>query len=326
MASNLPLENVWDYPRPPEIEPVQARLRVIFNQIVLADTTRAMRIIETGHPPTYYIPPEDVKQEYLNRNDKTSYCGYKGLASYYDFILPDNQPIVKARIWSYENPTGSDEKYIGVKGYFSFYVGPWDCYVNDEKVEAQPGDFYGGWKTKNIMGKVNAGSGAWIIDYKMTNNPSRYITEQPDTFNTVFALAPQERISNIYECDDRRCGCGSKYTVALTNERIIQRRADSCCGCCSQGYIDSMLFLSDISSISTRVNPTRNGMPLTLTGPFGSEVFTFSRQSFHNALAMIPQAAMPHKISTQPRIVMQTPYSAPPYETKPMKPDYQSAF
>ncbi|CAF1388967.1 unnamed protein product [Adineta ricciae] len=159
-----------------------------------------------------------------------------------------------------------------------------------------------------------------------TNNPSRYITEQPDSFNTVFALAPQERISNIYECDDRRCGCGSQYTVALTNARIIQRRADSCCGCCSQGYIDSMLFLSDISSISTRVNPTRNGMPLTLIGPFGSEVFTFSHQSFHNALAMIPQAAMPYKISMQPRIVMQTPYSAPPYETKPMKPDYQSAF
>lgn len=68
-------------------------------------------------------------------------------------------------------------------------------------------------------------------------------------------------------------------------------------------------------------------MPLTLTGPFGSEVFTFSHQSFHHALAMIPQAAMSHKISTQPRIVMQTPsYSAPPYEAKPVKPDHQTAF
>ncbi|UJR11543.1 hypothetical protein I4U23_015723 [Adineta vaga] len=160
---NLPIENVWDYPRPPAVEPVQARLTVTYNQLVLADTIKAIRIVETGHPPTYYIPPEDVKQQYLIRNDKSSYCAYKGIASYYDFTPPDNQPIVKSRIWSYGNPNGTDGKFADIKDYYSFYVGPWDCYVNGEKVQAQPGDFYGGWKTKNIMGKVNAGSGAWSL-------------------------------------------------------------------------------------------------------------------------------------------------------------------
>ena len=163
MSSNLPKENVWDYPRPPAIEPVQARLRVVYNQIVLADTTSALRILETSHPPTYYIPPKDVKQDYLKRNSKSSYCEWKGLASYYDFHPADNQPVVNSRIWSYGNPTGSDGKYSAVKDYYSFYVGPWECYVNEEKVEAQPGEFYGGWKTKNIEGKVNGGSGAWAL-------------------------------------------------------------------------------------------------------------------------------------------------------------------
>ncbi|CAF1155718.1 unnamed protein product [Adineta steineri] len=163
MVSNLPKENVWDYPRPPAIEPVQAHLRVIYNDVVLADTTSALRILETGHPPTYYIPPNDVKQEYLKHNTKSTYCEYKGLASYYDFNPPDGQPVVTSRIWSYGNPSGTNGKYGDVKDYFSFYVGPWDCYVNEEKVEAQPGDFYGGWKTKNIEGKVNGGSGAWSL-------------------------------------------------------------------------------------------------------------------------------------------------------------------
>jgi uncharacterized protein (DUF427 family) len=163
MVSNLPEENVWDYPRPPAIEPVKARLRVIYDQVILADTSSALRLLETGHPPTYYIPPKDVKEEYLKRNEKSSYCDYKGLASYYDFHPPNNQPMVSSRIWSYDNPSGSDGKYSDMKNYYSFYVGPWDCYVNDEKVEAQPGGFYGGWKTTNIQGKVNAGSGAWSL-------------------------------------------------------------------------------------------------------------------------------------------------------------------
>ncbi|CAF4099728.1 unnamed protein product, partial [Adineta steineri] len=77
MVSNLPKENVWDYPRPPAIEPVQAHLKVIYNDVVLADTTSALRILETGHPPTYYIPPNDVKQEYLKHNTKSTYCEYK---------------------------------------------------------------------------------------------------------------------------------------------------------------------------------------------------------------------------------------------------------
>ena len=163
MVSNLPKENVWDYPRPPVLEPVQARLRVVYNDIVLADTTNAFRILETGHPPTYYIPPKDVKEKYLERNMKSTHCEYKGLASYYDFHPSKNQPVVKARIWSYDNPAGTSGRFAAIKNYYSFYVGPWDCYVNEEKVEAQPGDFYGGWKTKNIEGKANGGTGAWSL-------------------------------------------------------------------------------------------------------------------------------------------------------------------
>jgi uncharacterized protein (DUF427 family) len=85
MLITLHKENVRDYPRSPAIEPVQARLKVVYNQLVLADTTNAMRMLEIGHPPTYYIPPQDVKQEYLTRNNKSTFCQWKGLASYYDF-------------------------------------------------------------------------------------------------------------------------------------------------------------------------------------------------------------------------------------------------
>lgn len=163
MSNVLPVENVWDYPRPPIIEPVHARLRIIYKDLSLADTTNALRILETGHPPTYYIPEVDVKKEYLKRNAKTTHCQWKGLASYFDFQSPNEELIVSSRIWSYENPTGTDGKYVSIKGHFSFFVGPWDCYVNDEKAQSQPGDFYGGWMTQNIRGKVNSGTGGWSI-------------------------------------------------------------------------------------------------------------------------------------------------------------------
>ena len=163
MLSQLPEENIWDYPRPPAIEPVQARIRVVYKDIVLANTTHAYRLLETGHPPSYYIPPKDVNEKLLIRNNKSTYCHYKGLASYYDFQPSDGQTLVESRVWSYDNPIGSDGKYMALKGYYSFYVNPWDCFVNDEKVEPQPGDFYGGWKTKNIRGKMNEGPGAWSL-------------------------------------------------------------------------------------------------------------------------------------------------------------------
>ena len=104
-------------------------------------------MLETHHPPTYYLPPASM-QVLLQKNSRSSYCEWKGQATYYDIENPTKPTeIVKNRIWSYDSPT---QGFKSIKGYLCFYAGPWDCFVNGEKVEPQPGDFYGGWMTSEI--------------------------------------------------------------------------------------------------------------------------------------------------------------------------------
>jgi uncharacterized protein (DUF427 family) len=93
-----------------------------------------------SHPPTYYLPPEDVNTSALKQNSRHTFCEWKGSASYFDF-KPSSGDTVKSRIWTYETPSS---RFKPIKGYFSFYAGPWKCYVDDEEVKPQPGDFYGG--------------------------------------------------------------------------------------------------------------------------------------------------------------------------------------
>jgi uncharacterized protein (DUF427 family) len=148
-------ESVWDYPRPPGLESTSKPIRVVFNGATIAETNRAMRVLETSHPPTYYIPPQDVRSEFLVKTGRSSWCEWKGQASYYSVIVGDRTAVDAA--WSYPAPV---EPYAGIAGYLAFYASRMDiCTVNGEQVQAQPGDFYGGWITSDIVGPFKGGPG-----------------------------------------------------------------------------------------------------------------------------------------------------------------------
>ena len=148
-------ESVWDYPRPPRLEDVSGRVTVEFNGEVVADTTRAKRVLETSHPPTVYVPPEDVRREFLRPTGRTSACEWKGRATYADVTVGDS--TAREAAWSYPDPVPA---FSGLKEYVSFYPGRVGrCTIDGEAVEPQPGDFYGGWKTSKIVGPVKGGPG-----------------------------------------------------------------------------------------------------------------------------------------------------------------------
>jgi uncharacterized protein (DUF427 family) len=150
-------ESVWDYPRPPRWENTSKHIQVVFNNVVIADTHRAKRVLEKSHPPVYYIPPEDIKMEYLIPTLQSSFCEWKGRANYYTVRVGDKE--VKNAAWFYPDPTPS---FASLKDYVAFYAQLMDaCYVNGEKVQPQPGDFYGGWITSDIVGPFKGGPGTW---------------------------------------------------------------------------------------------------------------------------------------------------------------------
>lgn len=152
-------ESVWDYPRPPRIELSSKRVQVVFNDVIIADTQRSKRVLETSHPPVYYIPPEDVDPLYLQKSFHQTYCEWKGIANYYHITVEEEHTLNAA--WYYGNPT----PYFAIlKNHLAFYPSRVDaCYVNGEKAQAQPGDFYGGWITKDIVGpfKGDIGTSGW---------------------------------------------------------------------------------------------------------------------------------------------------------------------
>jgi uncharacterized protein (DUF427 family) len=150
-------ESVWDYPRPPRVEVVSQRLRVIFNGQVIADTTAGLRVLETSHPPSYYFPPAAVQMDYLSALSHTTFCEFKGIASYWTVRVGDR--TAQNAVWGYLQPAVG---YEALKGYFSFYANHMEaCYVGDERVQPQAGDFYGGWITSNIVGPFKGAPGTW---------------------------------------------------------------------------------------------------------------------------------------------------------------------
>jgi uncharacterized protein (DUF427 family) len=150
-------ESVWDYPRPPRLEPTTRRLRVVFAGVVIADTLRGYRVLETSHPPVYYIPPADIQMQYLERSAGSSFCEYKGRASYYTVAVGDRRAEEAA--WYYLSPTVA---FAPLAGAAAFYASKMDaCYVDDELVTPQPGGFYGGWITADVVGPFKGGPGTW---------------------------------------------------------------------------------------------------------------------------------------------------------------------
>ncbi len=141
-------ESVWDYPRPPRVEAVTEKISIHFAGEIIVESTRTLRVLETSHPPTYYIPKEDFLPGILTKASGQTFCEWKGNATYWSFNL-NNKDAEKAA-WSYENPT---PPFKAIQGYIAVYASSMDaCFVGDEQVQAQKSGFYGGWITKNLTG------------------------------------------------------------------------------------------------------------------------------------------------------------------------------
>ncbi|HUG14963.1 MAG TPA: DUF427 domain-containing protein [Thermomicrobiales bacterium] len=141
-------ESVWDYPRPPRLERSRRHVRVVFNNVVIADSTRAWRVLETSHPPVFYIPREDVRSDALTNSDNVTFCEFKGTASYWSVTVDGRES--KNAAWSYEQLVPD---FASIAGHLAFYPSRVDaCYVDDERVTPQASDFYGGWMTRDIVG------------------------------------------------------------------------------------------------------------------------------------------------------------------------------
>lgn len=141
-------ESVWDYPRPPRLEPVSERLRVVFAGEIIADSRNGYRVLETSHPPVYYLPPQDVLSDVLAPAGGLSLCEFKGMAQYWSIDV--NGRLSEKAAWSYAEPTSA---FDAIKDHLAFYASRVEaCFVGDEAVDAQVGDFYGGWITSRIVG------------------------------------------------------------------------------------------------------------------------------------------------------------------------------
>jgi uncharacterized protein (DUF427 family) len=154
-SKGLSVESVWDYPRPPRIEPSSRRVRIEHEGVVIVDTDNAVRVLETSHPPVYYVPLEEVLAGALQAASRRSFCEFKGAASYWHLVVKGRTSQDAA--WSYEDPSPGFEK---LRAMIAFYPGRVDrCLLDDETVEPQSGHFYGGWITAEITGPLKGGPG-----------------------------------------------------------------------------------------------------------------------------------------------------------------------
>lgn len=151
-------ESVWDYPRPPRLEPERREVRVELAGEVVARSRRALRVCETAGPPTVYVPPEDVREGCLLPTPRRSHCEWKGTAHY--FSLAVGERVVEDGAWSYPEPRSGFE---ALAGWVAFYPGRVEGFLGGEPVRPQPGRFYGGWITREIKGpfKGEPGSEGW---------------------------------------------------------------------------------------------------------------------------------------------------------------------
>ena len=150
------VESVWDYPRPPRLEPVPERIRILHHGLTIADTIAALRILETSHPPVYYLPRASLDMSLIERSaSRQSFCEFKGFATYWNLVLEGN--TIPDVAWSYEQPSAT---YRALAGHLAFYASKLDeCWVGEERVAAQAGDFYGGWITANLRGPFKGAPG-----------------------------------------------------------------------------------------------------------------------------------------------------------------------
>jgi len=150
----LPPESVWDYPRPPRLERVAVPVRIELGGATVAETREAWRVLETSHPPTYYLPREAFTCELLARPGR-SLCEWKGAARYWS--LRQGERLAEDAAWSYPSPS---PPFAPIRDHLAVYPGRVDaCFVDGERVTPQPGGFYGGWVTANLTGPFKGGPG-----------------------------------------------------------------------------------------------------------------------------------------------------------------------
>jgi len=151
------VESVWDYPRPPRVEPSDEEIVVVHNGVELIRTNRSFRVLETSHPPTYYLPISAFKKDALNAVDGNTFCEFKGRADYFDLVVKDTK--IERFAWEYPEPT---KNFVDLVGHIAFYpasVGK--VTVVGEQVIPQEGGFYGGWITSRVKGPFKGAPGTW---------------------------------------------------------------------------------------------------------------------------------------------------------------------
>ncbi len=152
-------ESVWRFPRPAIAQPSARRIRIVHHGVVVADSRRAVRTLETSHPPSWYLPPADLTPGLVRPSSRRSFCEWKGEAVYWDLAIGDD--VLRDVAWSYPDPSPA---FAALRDHLAFYAGPLDlCTVDDVPVIPQPGGFYGGWITPDLAGPFKGvpGSAGW---------------------------------------------------------------------------------------------------------------------------------------------------------------------
>lgn len=151
-------ESAWDYPRPPAIVDDTRLVQVRLHDTLIAETRAARRVLETASPPTFYLPPDAVRSDCLQPDSGSSFCEWKGRASYFSVCVGEH--CVTHAAWRYPQPFAA---FTAIRNYLAFYPDRLECYVDGERVRAQAGGFYGGWITGDIVGpfKGEPGTSAW---------------------------------------------------------------------------------------------------------------------------------------------------------------------
>lgn len=148
-------ESVWDYPRPPALDPSDEHVIVRFAGETIAESRRAVRVLETSHAPVYYLPPEDVVQRFLEPIERRTVCEFKGAAAYADVVVGERR--AGTACWWYPRPSPA---FTSIAGWIAFYPSKLDrVTVDGEVVRSVPGDFYGSWVTTRVVGPFKGGPG-----------------------------------------------------------------------------------------------------------------------------------------------------------------------
>jgi uncharacterized protein (DUF427 family) len=154
-ANGKPIESVWDFPRPPRVERVEWRVRVVHAGATVVDAPHAFRVLETSHPPTYYVAAEFVDLDLLTPSPLRTMCEWKGVAEYADLVIAD--AVVREAAWTYPSPT---TEFGVLVHHWAFYAQKLDgCFIDDEQVTSSEGSFYGGWATANVTGPFKGAPG-----------------------------------------------------------------------------------------------------------------------------------------------------------------------